>query len=223
MKKALAIVMALFMLAGCGQTGTADARKFKQEYEALNGKTNDSGKSYATVTIDADNPIVYATGQQIIDTLTKGSGIILFSFPECPWCRGADPVFLEMCKAKGVKEVLYYNNRDQRDAKELDASGKVVTTKEGTEEYKQILVALGASASTYDGLNDPSIKRIYFPTVVFVSAGVVTGTFMTLDSIDDPYQPLTQQQHDELLKDYEDLYDAYANAAKGCPLNGPAC
>ncbi len=223
MKKLIVLMILLALLTGCQTTGSADAAKFKEEYEAENGQDNGNGKTYTTMTIAADNPIVYATGADVLTTLTEGSGIILFGFPQCPWCRLIIPVLLEMAAENNVDKILYYNNKDQRDTKTLDASGQIVTEQTGTDEYYQILTALGDYASVYAGLNDDSVKRLYFPTVVFVSAGTIVGLHVSaVDSVTDPYQPLTDQQHDELLAVYQNLYQDYTDAAKGCKY-GSAC
>lgn len=224
MKKVLSILMILALLAGCTATGSADAKKFKEEYEAINGTKNDNGVNYSDIEIAADNPVVFASGEQIIKTLTEGSGIILFGFPTCPWCRQAIPVLLEMCQQNKVETLLYYNNRDQRDTKTLNADGTITTSQNGTDEYYQILAALGDQASVYAGLNDDSIKRLYFPTVVFVSAGTITGIHeATLDSVTDPYTPLTEAQKQELLAIYNQLYQQYMEAGKGCKLGDHGC
>ena len=80
---------------------------------------------------------------------------------------------------------------------------KVKTEKKGTKDYYKILKLLGNKADTYEGLNDESIKRLYFPTVVFVKNGRIVDTHMsTLDSQKDPYKKLNKKQRRELKKIY---------------------
>lgn len=197
-----------FMLMGCvgekpdqPQPETTDATRFQQEYESLNGTENGSGLPHAELTIDADNPMVYATQQQVETLLTSGTGIVYFGYPECPWCRNTLPVFLEAARDELVTEVYYMNNRDQRDEKELNASGEIVTVKEGSEEYARLLELLGEFASVYDGLQDETVKRLYFPTYVFVNEGkIVAVQVSSLPSVENPRAPLTEQQHDELYE-----------------------
>ena len=51
----------------------------------------------------------------------------------------------------------------------------------------------------YQGLNDDTIKRLYFPTVVFVKDGQIQMFHEgTIPSQDDPYVKLTDDQEDEL-------------------------
>ena len=76
-----------------------DAIKFKNEYESLNGyKNENSDKEYMKVEIDSENPIVYKTGQEILDILKKENAIVYFGFALCPWCRNAVPVLLDAAK-----------------------------------------------------------------------------------------------------------------------------
>ena len=53
MKKRFILITIMFvlLLAVCG-CGNKSASEFKKEYEALNGKTNASGKVHRTITID---------------------------------------------------------------------------------------------------------------------------------------------------------------------------
>lgn len=184
-----------------------DSIKFKEEYESLNGKyDNVREREYLDVNISSDNPVKYATFTEISDLIDHGTGIIYFGFPECPWCRNAVPVLLEAAETTGVDTIYYFNALDIRDEKFLDANGEIVTTKEGTEEYKQLLKKLDKYLSVYDGLNDDSIKRLYFPTVFFIKEGVVIGNHIgTVDSHTDSKVKLNSEQKLELKNIYEEF------------------
>lgn len=203
--------------AGCGKKEeNADGLKFKQEYEALNGKESSSGKEYAILSIPADNPMTYASEEEVIDLLEEGTGIIYFGFPECPWCRSALPELLQAAENRQITKIWYCNNLDHRDTRSLDEQGNVVVEKEGTEEYYRILELLGDHASVYAGLNDESIKRLYFPTVVAVVDGEVQDVHAgTLDSVEDPYVPLTEEQAEELTSRYEELMEKVSSCGLG--------
>jgi hypothetical protein len=55
----------------------------------------------------------------------------------------------------------------------------------------------------YEGLNDDSIKRLYFPTVVYVKDGkVLSSTIGTVDSQTEPYVKLNDDQYNELKNIY---------------------
>ena len=52
---------------------------------------------------------------------------------------------------------------------------------------------------SYEGLEDESIKRLYFPTVVFVKQGKIEKVHIgTLDSQKDPYKGLNEKQKKQL-------------------------
>ncbi len=187
---------------------------FKKEYESLNGKTNDNGKTYLNVNISKDNPVEYADYKKVFEVLDK-SGIIYFGFSECPWCRNAVPVLLDAAKETGVEKIYYMNNLNDRDIKKLE-NNEIVTEKEGTKNYKKLLKKLGDKASVYEGLNDDNIKRLYFPTVVVVKNGKITDYIVgTVDAQKDPYKKLTKSQKKEL----KEKYVKAMSATLTCSLN----
>lgn len=182
-----------------------DAIKFKEEYEALNNKDNGYGGKHLSININDDNVIKYASFDEIIDLIDSGTGIIYFGFPECPWCRNAVPSLLEAADSTGIEQIYYFNAVDIRDQKTLDANGEVITTKEGTKEYKQLLKKLDKYLLPYEGLNDESIKRLYFPSVYFIKDGVVIGKHIdTVESHTDAKVELNSEQKLELKGIYED-------------------
>jgi hypothetical protein len=83
----------------------------------------------------------------------------------------------------------------------------------GTDEYYELLGKLGAAFTReYTGLNNPSIRRIYLPTVVFVKDGKILGAHTaTVDSQKDPYTELTKKQKDELKRIYINYMEQVAN------------
>lgn len=182
---------------------TEDEKKFKEEYEALNNTKDSRGKEYLSIDIDENNGVIYASFEELKELLTKGTGVVYFGYPECPWCRTAVPMLLQAASNTGLEEIYYFNAKDIRDVKELDKTGKVVTKKEGTKEYYELLEILGDHFWAYDGLEDESIKRLYFPTVVFVLEGEVVGIHIdTIESQKDPRVPLTEKQKNELINIY---------------------
>ena len=203
MKKILAVFL-LLLVVGCGNTKVEPKKvnKFKKEYESLNGKIDEhSKKEYMSINIDEDNPFVYITVDEVINKLQKGTSVIYFGFPECPWCRNLVPVLIDAAKELGVDKIYYYNAVKIRDTKELDDEGNIITTKEGTKEYNKIVELLYDYLPEYKGLEDESVKRLYLPTVVFIKDGEVTYLHTgTLDSQEDPHKKLSKQQYNELKK-----------------------
>ena len=182
------------------QTSKDDALKFKKEYESLNIEDK-----YIQIDISTDNPMVYSTYNEIEKIITEQSGVIYFGFPECPWCRNAVPVLIDAAKEVGLDKIYYFNALEIRDIKSLDEEGNIIVEKEGTEEYKKLVEILYEHLDVYDGLNDPTIKRLYFPTVVFVRNGEIIGIHTsTVDSQTNPSEQLTDSQ-------YQELKDIYSN------------
>lgn len=181
-----------------------DAQKFKTEYESINGEKNASNKTYTTLNIDGENPMIYADYDKIFDVL-EGTGVIFFGFKECPWCRTAIPVLLEAAEEVGIDKIYYLNNKEDRDTKSL-VDGKVVTEKEGSDNYYKLLDKLGTEYTReYTGLNDDSIRRLYYPTVLVVKDGKIISSIVgTVDSQEDPYVALTEDQKTELKNTYID-------------------
>ena len=117
--------------------------------------------------------------------------------------------------------VLYFNNRDERDTKKLE-NGEIVTEVEGSDGYYKILDMLGDYASVYEGLEDDSIKRLYYPTVVFVKNGNIIGVHTgTVDSQDDVSVYLTDEQQLELTNALSEYFEAVA--PERCNNNGKTC
>jgi len=199
-------------------TEVTDAVKFKSEYEILNDKT-EGNYEYLSISIDKDNPVKYLQDSEVDDFLNEGTGIIYFGFPKCPWCRNAVPVLLDAEKEKNINEIYYFNALDMRDIKKLDENGNIVTTKEGTEEYKNIVNKLYDYLDVYEGLNDDSIKRLYFPNIFFIQNGKVVANHMaTVESQTDPNITLNDEQYQELKKIYLDGIDKIYNYScnEGC-------
>lgn len=213
-KLCLALLIGLLALSGCTPSTnnggdvvdhTQDPITFKSEYEEFNGTLTDSGKEYLTVEISEDNPMYYASYEEVMDVLNGGTGAIYFGYPTCPWCRNVVEVLTETAKADLIDTVYYFNAKDLRDVKKLKEDGSIETTTEAKDGYYELLEALGEHVSVYEGLNDESIKRLYFPTVVFVKEGeIILFHEGSLDSQEDPYVGLTEEQRAELKKIYHD-------------------
>lgn len=184
---------------------------FKAEYEALN---------------DADHPNMIVPENLNIQTLnfeqtqamiSSGTGILFFGFPSCPWCRNLLPeLFVAMQKA-GVNDLYYYNPKAIRDEKIL-LSWTIVTKKETNAEYQWILDKLDSILPAYEGLNDPSIKRLYVPTVLILKEGkILNHHFNTLDEQTDPHTPLTSEQKLQLQTILQDKITPLSNEVCGIP------
>lgn len=181
---------------------TCNASRFKDEYEALNDKTySGSERKYLSVSIPEDNPIEYVDYTRVKQILTNGTGVIYFGFPECPWCRNLVPTLIDVSNELGIEKIYYFNNKSERDVKSLDENNNIVVKTDGSDNYYELLELLGEHASIYDGLNDDSIKRLYFPTLIFVKDGEIVAFHEgTVDSQEDASVMMTAEQQKELKK-----------------------
>lgn len=198
----LAVMATLVFITACHAEEATQPQLFEEEYEILNGQmTMDGEHTYSVIDVPSDNRVEYADLAQIQELLASGTGVMYFGFPECPWCRTLVPVLFEAATAAGYEGPVYYSNfLAERDKLTLDESGNIVVDQEGTEAYRQLVAALDDWLGPYKGLNDDSIKRIYFPTTVFVRNGqIVDVHLVTVDSQESGYDALTDAQHAELL------------------------
>ena len=94
MKNWLCVILCL-MLAGCGNTSvepSSSSSPLMEDYTEL------------------EENLVFKVGDHdsVEKMLAHGTGVIYFSFPECPWCQKYTPL-LQNIAEKADMEVLYYN------------------------------------------------------------------------------------------------------------------
>lgn len=195
----------------------SDAIKFKIEYENLNGKETSYGTTYKKLTISEINPIKYSNYDEILDILKNKTGIIYFGFPECPWCRNAVPVLIDVAKDNNIENIYYLNIKNERDSYIVEDNKLVYTTDEngkeikGTKGYFKLLDALDEYLNDYtivyeDKTYEVGEKRLYAPTFVFVKDGKVVGLHVsTVESHTDSSKNLTKKQYNELYGIFEDF------------------
>ena len=218
-KNILVCLFITLIITGCNEKKetTVTVNKFEEEYEKLNGTTNDSGKNYMEIDIPTDNLMTYATMEDLKNIFeNKGTGVIYFGYPECPWCRNAVPNLIKAAKKTALDKIYYLNVHDIRDTY-IYQDDKLVKTKEGTEDYYHILKWLDSILDEYvikDGDKEHATgeKRLYVPTVVFVRDGTIVGYHDdTVPTQEDPYVPLTDEESQQLQDKYEELIHKVLN------------
>lgn len=176
-----------------------DSSKFETEYESYNGKDTPYGSKYLEIDVDSKNVIKYSSYEEVFSILDGKTGVIYFGFPTCPWCRNLVPVLLDASKEAGLDIIYYLNNKEDRDIKELDDDGNIITKQNGSDNYYKLVDKLKSVLGEYSGLNDASIKRLYYPTVVFVKNGKIVDIHIgTVDSQENPNIFLNDEQYKEL-------------------------
>lgn len=193
-----------------------DAEKIAEEYKVLNNEINEQNNlAYPIVELSNENPFVYASEEEVIRVLKEGTGVIYFGFPSCPWCRTLLPVLESAAKEVGIGRIYYLNISEIRDTLELDENNKIVTTKEGSNGYYQILNLLDEYLEEYTliGKNNERVtaeeKRLFAPTVVSVLNGEIVGFHEgTVSTQENGYAPLPEEETEDLKSTLSTLLEA---------------
>ena len=85
------IIMASFLIAwGCCSyvKSKTDAAKFAAEYTEVSEK----------------NVYAIKDGEEIIDILEDGTGVVFLGYPACPWCQRYAAMLNDMAKEYGIKD-----------------------------------------------------------------------------------------------------------------------
>lgn len=232
MKKILTLILILTLVisvSGCTKEEVmSDAKKFKEEYESLNGKTNESnGKKYREVTISKDNPFIYSTAEEIAEKINNNETfVVYFGFKECPWCRSILEQLIKVAKDKEVDTIYYIDVKDIRDIKELDEEKNVITTKEGTAAYYELIEQMKDVLEEYTitDENNEEIStgesRIFAPNVVAVIKGKATQLESGIsEEQTDAYEKITDKMKEETYNKFKCLLECLEKDANSCKKN----
>lgn len=232
MKKYLAIICLGLLLFATGCTNnkeekkvSADAIKFKEEYESLNGKTREKdGNTIRSIKIPKDNPMVYIAAEDLVKKIDdKESFIVYFGFSDCPWCRSVVSTLIEVAKENKTKKIYYVDVKNIRDTMVLEKDKIAVTDEEGSQGYYDILERFDNVLSDYTLKNSKGKtvktgeKRIYAPNVVAVVDGkAVKLTEGNSDKQDDPYMELTDEMIEETKDKFSCIFKCFSKNSKVC-------
>ena len=223
------LILVLSLVGACSkkeeEKQLSDAEKFKEEYESVNGKTNDNGKDYRNLDISIDNPIVYKSAAEVIDMINnKETFIVYFGYNTCPWCRSVIATLFDVAKNNYVDKIYYVDIHDIRDTLELDDDDKTVkTSKEGSEDYYKLLEVLDNVLEDYTLTNSKgktiktNEKRIFAPNVVSIVKGEAKALDTGISSKQkDGYMELTEEMINETTKKFNEVFKPYLDATESC-------
>lgn len=183
----LGAILVGIMTFGIYQYLKSDGEKFKAEYEALNNEN-------VNINISKNNPIKYVTLDEVFDIIQNKTGVIYFGFPGCPWCRNMIPVLFEVAKNNNIDTIYYFNPRDIR--------------KSDNEDYNKLKEIL----NEYLSEDENGQKVLYVPDVYFIKDGKIVGHHLgTVDSQEDPTISLTDEEKNELLDIFNELFEKIRN------------
>ena len=225
MKKIGFIVLSLILILGvfgCEKRKqvTESALAFKEEYEALNGKTNASGKEHRSVTINEYNPYEKITSKELVEKIeNKETFYVYFGDPLCPWCRSVIEKSIEVASEKNIDKIYYIKIWDDdgneifRSKYQLNKKNKPELVTPGTDDYYTITRAFSNLLNDYtlttsDGEKvNVGEKRIYAPNFVYVENGeaikLVSGIS---DKQEDSREELTEEILNDETKIFEDFF-----------------
>ena len=220
----LLIVVLMISVTGCViSNDIKDSEKFKEEYEAQNGKKSKSGKENRKVSIPEDNPFIYTTAEEISKKMdNKETFIVYFGFSTCPWCRSIIEELIKCAKDSKVDKIYYVDVLDIRDTKELDEEGNIKTTKEGTKGYKELIDKMSNVLSDYTTTKEGKEisleeKRIYAPNVIAVVNGKTTKLEEGIsEDLKDPYMELTDEMKKYTYNSFKCIFKCLEEAETVC-------
>jgi len=105
--------------------------------------------------VEKSNVFQYISGTDAVELLEKGTGIIFFGFPSCPWCQAYAPKLNDLAKSYGVKKIYYLDTYDD--------------WQNDTENYKKLTSLLGDTLQ-FDNVGN---RHLYVPDVAFVVDGKI--------------------------------------------------
>lgn len=183
----LGAILVGIMTFGIYQYLKSDGEKFKAEYEALNNEN-------VNINISKNNPIKYVTLDEVFDIIQNKTGVIYFGFPGCPWCRNMIPVLFEAAKNNNIDTIYYFNPRNVK--------------KSDNDEYNKLKEIL----NEYLFEDENGQKVLYVPDVYFIKDGKIVGHHLgTVDSQEDPTISLTEEEKNELLDIFNELFEKIRN------------
>ena len=193
-----------------------DSERFKAEYEFYNKKKDEHGVNARVLSINAENPIVYASIQDIIRKIDDNqSFIVYFGYPLCPWCRAnVESMILAACDNK-IEQIYYVDVSDVRDTYILKRGNKLVKEKSADNDYYQLLNRLQNVLDDYilqdaDGNNiNVNEKRIYAPNVIMVRDGNAMSIAADSEKITDPYMVLNHEALNDLYEIYNNMFKEF--------------
>ncbi len=194
---------------------TEDSLLFQKEYSTLNGKSNND-REYLEIKLPANVPVKYVTYDEVFEILEKKSGVIFFGFPECPWCRNIIKPLIDSAMEYGLNTIYYLNNREDRNILEINKNDQLEVIEDGSEDYLKLLDVLHEYLPEYGGLDNKDIKRLYFPTILFIKDGDVIGVESILDSYskrvsNNPYIKMLNEEIDQLKEIFKKHYKKIEN------------
>lgn len=213
---------------------TDDEKKFKNEYESLNGEIRQSNNQvHKELSISEHNNIEYITLEKANEIIKDGSGVIYFGYAASASCRIAVEQLIGAAGATSIDKIYYVNirqdddtNNDLRDIYSLKGN-KAKKVKEADQSYYDLINELSPYLNDYILTSDNGTKistgekRLETPTVVAVKEGEVLDIHIGTveDNMEDKngiVRELTKNEEVDLFNAYTILISKYTG--ESCDL-----
>ena len=215
------VAIAFVTITGCSKKVDQSALDFKEEYEALNGKTNQAGKEHRALSIPEDNPYEKVSAEKIVEMIDeKESFYVYFGDPLCPWCRSVLEKSIEVAKNAGVEKIYYVKIWDEegtevlRDKYQLNEKNKPELVSKGTEAYYALLERFDSLLTDYTLKTEKGKKvevgekRIYAPNFVYIKEG---EAIKLVEGISEKQTDPREELSEEILADEQTIFEEFFN------------
>ena len=222
------LCLLLVITVGCASKARQSAIDFKNEYEAINGKTLKGDIKYRDLTISDKNPYVKTTIADIAQKIQNKETFYLYvGDPLCPWCRSGLEKMIEVANKEKVTDIYYIDfwddehNEILRDLYEVQTVNKkdvVVKTKDAAEGYDVLIEAVKDFAQDYtltkDGKTyEVGVKRTFGGDHFYFVNGECKK-YVSLRS--DKLAKATDELTEEVLKDQETNFTKFFEQLEVC-------
>ena len=138
--------------------------------------------------VPKDHVIQTLNYDEVLTTFEDGSGILILSFENCPYCQGIMSVANEVATSLALDNVYYFD----------------VTMLETTKQREDLNVLLDEQLA----IEDEEIV-VYVPDVYVFKDGDVLGHHLGAVTSYDPYETkeMTEEQTEELIAIYTELFN----------------
>ena len=233
-KKKLLVIIALFLsifiITGCKKEEEKDSIKFKQEYESINGKLDDSGNIIRELSINDNNPIIYSTAEEIVNKINnKETFLVYFGYASDARSRCIIEPLIKVSREEALGQIYYVDISSIRNRIEPDRNGTLITIEKGTDGYNKLLELLNDYLYDYVITNSSGEtitvngKRIYSPSVISIVKGEFDSLQDGMNNITDPYMELS----DDIITGIKDIFrpqvKKIAEEINSCDTEDPGC
>lgn len=147
LKRILQVILFVIIIGAFIFVGTRD---FTKKVTVDNERFD---KEYSNVS--KDNVFVYANAQDVYTRFKNGNAVVFMAFPSNKWSGYYAEMLNTAAKESGIKEILYYDFKKDREEKNAT--------------YQSIVLKL----SSYTYTNDNGTQNIYAPTMFIIKDGKV--------------------------------------------------